>query len=82
MTTDHVMPKSLGGTNPMTANTVKACRQCNEAKGNLHPKEWGRMVHPNAIGRYVQKLKEIFPVTAWLEIDHWHTDLMEPKKNG
>lgn len=35
ITRDHVMPKSVGGT-----RKVRACRQCNQLKGDIHPQVW------------------------------------------
>ncbi len=38
-TTDHVHPKSRGGSNA-TDNLVTACRRCNRDKADLLPTEW------------------------------------------
>jgi len=32
-TLDHIIPRSLGGTNAPTMNCVAACRQCNQERG-------------------------------------------------
>lgn len=38
-TRDHVVPRSKGGTNA-PSNLVRACRACNETKGNNRLLEW------------------------------------------
>ena len=38
-TLDHLMPDVLGGTDD-PSNLVPACKQCNSAKGSMHPDEW------------------------------------------
>jgi 5-methylcytosine-specific restriction endonuclease McrA len=50
MTVDHVVPKAMGGKNSFE-NTVCACKQCNNKKGDKLPKECGmypshKMVQP------------------------------------
>lgn len=42
-TVDHLWPKSRG--NPAIGNTVLACRQCNQRKGNRAPT-------PEEVGRF------------------------------
>lgn len=39
LTVDHFVPLELGGANEM-GNYISACRQCNKAKGSVHPKEY------------------------------------------
>lgn len=43
LTIDHVLPKSLGGTNSF-ANCVTACLSCNRTKGNRTPEQAGMML--------------------------------------
>ncbi len=38
-TVDHVVPRSKGG-RTVTKNLVGMCRQCNQAKGNKHMKQF------------------------------------------
>lgn len=78
-TLDHVYPRALGASGPGMAasNVVFACRACNDAKKDMHPKEWGKYIPPEALPRYVRRLKEIFHPTYWHDIDWWHTDLID-----
>jgi hypothetical protein len=39
LTVDHFMPLELGGANEM-ANYASCCRQCNKAKGSMHPERF------------------------------------------
>ncbi|KKN33281.1 hypothetical protein LCGC14_0805310 [marine sediment metagenome] len=38
-TVDHFIPKILGGVEALE-NLVPACHECNNSKGNTHPKDW------------------------------------------
>jgi hypothetical protein len=40
---DHIVPRSKGGTNSVK-NLVLSCRSCNEAKGSLSLKEFGKLI--------------------------------------
>lgn len=62
MTTDHVVPRSMGGGDSWT-NLVCACVRCNNAKGNHTPKEAGMKLArpPRRPHRYTQ-------VTFWSTI--------------
>ena len=35
VTDDHIVPQCMGGT-----ETVRACRACNELKGDMTPEQW------------------------------------------
>lgn len=39
-TSDHVVPRSKGGT-----RTILACKTCNGMKGNMMPNEWQKFMH-------------------------------------
>ena len=43
MTIDHYLPVELGGTDEKD-NLKTACRKCNKRKGNLHPRDWEKVL--------------------------------------
>lgn len=43
-TVDHYLPEALGGTNERP-NLRWCCWDCNQAKKDMHPREWERVRH-------------------------------------
>lgn len=58
LTIDHFMPLELGGQNN-PKNYLTACRNCNKAKGNMHPEKWCRKRGYN-YQHFVEYLNESF----------------------
>lgn len=68
-TRDHIFPKSgKYGLRDHPFNIVKACSECNNKKGDMHPREWMWMMPLQSVDRFVGHLK-ILCIEDWQKID-------------
>lgn len=64
-TRDHILPLGLGGGGYAWANPniVRACRKCNNEKGDMHPRDWYHLIKdPECQKAFAEKLYELFPM--------------------
>lgn len=64
---EHVVPRSRGGTDRVS-NLTLACRECNEAKGNLLPQEWLEKLKKSRRAKDKERARNLEQVMQQLQV--------------